>query len=72
MGVLEPGREEDLALEPLDGDLAEEIQPEHLDRHLAPKGGFLGEEHVRHAPAIELAFNAIRAYEPGFQPFCKL
>jgi hypothetical protein len=70
--VLEPGREADLALEPLGGQPRRELGGEHLDHHAAAEARVLGQEHPRHPPTPELALERVRAAQcrpkPRAQP----
>ena len=59
--VLQLGGEADLALEPLDRDLARHGVGQDLDHHLPLERMFLGDEHARHAATAELPLDAVAA-----------
>ena len=59
VGVLEPGGEADLAQEPVGADGGRELGPEHLQRDGAVVPKVVGQPDLSHAPAAELALEAV-------------
>ncbi len=72
MGVLEFGREVDLALEAVDAHARRQLgrQDLHDDRPLEPH--LLGEEDPAHPTAAELALDGVPATEVGLQLLAEL
>ena len=70
--MLELRRERDLALEPIDGDLARHVGGQHLDHHLPAKRMLRGNEHAGHAAAAELALDGVGVAQRELELFGKI
>lgn len=57
--MLQPGRDLDLAAEPLRPDLRRELLMQHFDRDLAAMLQVFGAEHRRHPAATQLAVHGV-------------
>ena len=65
--MAEPGRDADLAQEPLGAEHRAELGVEHLDRHLAVVPDVVGQVDRGHPAAAELALERIAAGQLGSQ-----
>ncbi len=67
VGVLQPGGELDLALEPVHVHPGGHRGREHLHHHLPPQPHLRGEEDTTHAPAAELLVDAVHVPQGGLE-----
>ena len=65
MGVLEGGREMDLAMEAVGVHAGRELRGKDLDHHLPPQPGLLGYEHTAHPAATQLAHEQVAVGQGG-------
>jgi hypothetical protein len=72
MGMLQAGRELDLALEPFDVDRRAHLGRQELDDDLAAEADLLGEEHPAHAAAAQLPQNAVLAADRFPKPLLEI
>lgn len=63
VGMLQAGREPDLALESLGADREGDFRKQHLERHGSVVTRFMREVHRRHAATPELALDAVSLAE---------
>ena len=70
--MLQPGRELDLALEPLDVDRGAHLGRQDLDDDLAAEPDLLGEEDAAHAAAAQLLQDAVLVADRGLKPFLEI
>ena len=59
VGMLQPRRELDLALEPVAVDAGRHLGRQHLDDHAAAERGLFRQEDAAHAAAAELALDTV-------------
>ena len=69
--MLQPRRDLDLALEPIDAHTRRELRREHLHDDGPPEGGLLGDEDSRHAAASKLALEGIGTAKRGLEALAK-
>ena len=72
VGMLQAGRELDLAFEPLDVHRGAHLGRQELDDDLAAEAGFLGEEHAAHAAAAQLLQDAVLVADRSLKPFLEV
>jgi hypothetical protein len=68
VGVLEPGRQPDLALEPFGVDADTHLGRENLDHHLTREPRLLGEEYAAHPTTPELPQDVVTLADGGLNP----
>jgi hypothetical protein len=59
VGVLQPGREADLAQEPVGADGGRQLRTQHLERDGAVVAKIVGQPDLSHAPPAELTLDAV-------------
>ena len=62
----------DLVLEALEIHARREVGRQHFHHDPTAEGALLRQKHATHAPAAELAFDAIGAGQRGLQPISKI
>ncbi len=68
MGMLQPGGQADLALEPVGREAFGEVGAEHLDHHFPSQRSLVGHEHPAHASTAELPLDDVGGAERPLQP----